>query len=211
MLAVLKQIDHQLFFALNNGLSSPWLDTLMQWVSVLGDGMPLTLLAGLGLWWYDRSICKRHYPWLILEVVLAALVSHGLKRSLERPRPLTEFATLLQTGTAHIGVVGPPLRHYSFPSGHTQAAAALFAYLTRLYPRRWLLWSTGVGLIGLSRIYAGVHFPGDVLAGACLGSLLAESVWRLASYMQARPSQTAARTADEADGNGQSASIPPGG
>ena len=70
----------------------------MWWVSVLGDGPPLTLLTGLGLWWYDRSIFKRHYVWLVLAVVLAALVSQGLKRSLERPRPLSEFAALLQSG-----------------------------------------------------------------------------------------------------------------
>lgn len=186
MLSGLQQLDQQLFLALNNGLSSPWLDTMMWLVSVLGDGAPLTILVGLGLWWYDRDTWKRHYAWLVLAVVVASLVSLGIKHSLQRPRPLKEFAALLQEGAVHISVLGPPLKHYSFPSGHTQAAAALFTYLTRLYPRRWWLWVIGVGLIGLSRIYSGVHFPADVLAGACLGSLLAEGVWRLSGSIRQR-------------------------
>lgn len=182
MFAGLEQIDHQLFFALNNGLSSRWLDAFMWLVSVVGDGTPLTILVGLGLWCYDRGAFKRHYGWLVLAVVVAALVSQGIKHILERPRPLTEFAALLKAGAVHISVIGPPLRYYSFPSGHTQSAAALFAYLTRLYPGRWWLWSAAVGLIGLSRIYSGVHFPADVLAGACLGSLLAEGIWRFSRH-----------------------------
>ncbi len=186
MFTGLEQIDHQLFFVLNNGLSSSWLDILMRLVSVVGDGVPLTILVGLGLWWYDRDTFKRHYGWLVLTVLVAAMVSQGIKHSLERPRPLREFAALLEAGAVHISVIGPPLRHYSFPSGHTQSAAALFTYLTRLYPRGWLLWGLGVFLIGLSRIYSGVHFPVDVLVGACLGGLLAEGIWRLSWSMQIR-------------------------
>jgi undecaprenyl-diphosphatase len=123
---------------------------------------------------------------MIVGVVAGSLVVQGLKYGLARPRPLTEFADLLQAGTVYIHVVGYPLRYRSFPSGHTQAAASVFAYLLCLYPRYWYWWATGPALIGLSRISLGVHFPLDVFAGALLGSLSATGAWRWQGYCRAR-------------------------
>jgi undecaprenyl-diphosphatase len=179
MLSFLERLDHQLFFALNNGLSSPLLDYLLGWVSLLGHAAPLALAAGAGLWWYDRQVFRQHYAWLVLAVLVGGMLAQGVKYGFGRPRPLAEFATLLQAGEVHISVVGQHLRRRSFPSGHTQAAAAVFVYLTCLYPRCWYMWVTGIFLVGLSRIYVGVHFPADVFAGALLGGLIAWGTWRV--------------------------------
>jgi undecaprenyl-diphosphatase len=186
MLSYLEHLDHQVFFTVNHSLSSPLLDYFLWWVSLLGDGIPLTLLVGIVLWCIDRQVLKQHYVWLVVAVVAGSLVVQGLKYGLARPRPLTEFADLLQAGTVYINVVGYPLRYRSFPSGHMQAAASVFTYLLCLYPRYWYWWAAGPALIGLSRIYLGVHFPLDVLAGALLGGLSATGAWRWQGSCRAR-------------------------
>jgi undecaprenyl-diphosphatase len=186
MIPFLERLDHQLFFALNQGLSMPLFDHLLWWVSVLADALVLTLAIGIGLWWLDRQTFKQHYGWLVFAVLAGGLLVQVLKYSLARPRPLSEFAALLQAGEVHINVIGRRLRHRSFPSGHTQAAASVFTYLVCLYPRRWFFWGGGILLVGLARVYLGVHFPSDVLAGALLGSLTAVGAWRLRHYFSAR-------------------------
>lgn len=63
--------------------------------------------------------------------------------------------------------------HHSFPSGHTSAAFAFAAAVSAGMKLRWvkvLVFAAAV-LMGISRLYVGVHFPTDVLAGAVIGSL----------------------------------------
>jgi undecaprenyl-diphosphatase len=57
----------------------------------------------------------------------------------------------------------------SFPSGHAQAAFGTATYVSLVYPRLAVPAAVVAVLIGVSRIYLGVHFPIDVLAGALLG------------------------------------------
>ena len=191
MLAYLERFDHQLFFALNNGLASPWWDWLFWSISVIGDGTPLTLLTGLVLWRYDRRAWRLHYGWLVLAVVGGNGVVHLLKYSIARPRPLALFAPLLQSGAVYIHTAGKLLFQGSFPSGHAQAAAAVCTYLWCLYPRHRLWWGTILFLVGLSRIYLGVHFPADVLCGTLLGVFLSWGVFslRYAHLQRSSPSR----------------------
>jgi undecaprenyl-diphosphatase len=182
MLTFLERLDYQLFFALNQGLSTASLDYLLGVVSVLADGFILVALVGVGLWCVDRQTFKQHYIWLIVAVVMGGLMVQVLKYGVARPRPLKEFAAMLQTGAVSITVLGPPLRHRSFPSGHAQAMASVSMYLYCLYPRQWYWWSACLLLVGLSRVYVGVHFPLDVLAGAGLGTASTLGVWHLRRY-----------------------------
>ena len=67
----------------------------------------------------------------------------------------------------------------SFPSGHSCAAFAAAGVWLRALPRRWM-GAAGVVLaavMALSRLYVGVHFPSDVLAGTCVGLLCSQAVW----------------------------------
>lgn len=186
MLPLLEHLDHQLFFWLNHGLSTPLLDTWMWWISFVGDGLPLTVTVGILLWCLDRPVYKRHYLWLVAGVIIGSLVVQALKHGLGRPRPLKEFAMLIQAGTVHVNVIGDALRYRSFPSGHTQAAASVFVYLMCLYPRYWYGWGVGIVLVGLSRVYLGVHFPLDVMVGALLGTMTALGAWRCQDYGKER-------------------------
>jgi len=182
MLAWFEQLDHQLFFAINNGWSAPVLDYLFWILSTFGNGTGLVLGALVLLWCCDRDLVKRHWVWLLLAVFMGAAVMQALKYGIGRPRPLSTFALLVESGQAHINVVGRALSHRSFPSGHAQAAASVLTYLGCLYPRYWLGWSTGILLAAIGRVYVGVHFPSDVIAGAILGSFSALAV----VYLQTR-------------------------
>ena len=177
MLAFLERLDHQLFFALNQGLSTASLDYPLWLVSLLADGVILVTIVGVGLWCVDRQAFKQHYIWLIVAVVVGCLIVQALKYGVARPRPLKEFAAMLQTGVVSITVLGPPLRHRSLPSGHVQATASVSTYLCCLYPRQWYWWGACLLLVGLSRVYVGVHFPLDVLVGAFLGTVSTLGVW----------------------------------
>jgi undecaprenyl-diphosphatase len=182
MLARLEQLDHQLFFAINNGWSAPVLDYLFWTLSTFGNGTGMVLGALVLLWWFDRDLVKRHWAWLLLAVLMGAAVMQALKYGIGRPRPLSTFALLVESGQAHINVVGRILSQRSFPSGHAQAAASVLTYLGCLYPRYWLGWGTGILLAAIGRVYVGVHFPSDVMAGAIIGSCSALAV----VYLQTR-------------------------
>lgn len=148
-------------FASVQAFSANLPDWLWASLTVLGDERVLLALM--------LPYCKR-YPkvfWsLILAAVLAGLASRGIKVWLAVPRP----AAVL--GTQEITIIGSQLLTKSFPSGHTVSAAAFAGvWLGALGGRR--MWSLFVmaGLVGLSRVAVGAHWPFDTLAGACLGTL----------------------------------------
>ena len=92
-------------------------------------------------------------------IVIITILNQLLKRILRRPRP-TEFRIVEETG-------------YSFPSGHSMVSMAFYGYLIYLIYRyiKWsliVLLSILICLIGISRIYLGVHYTSDVLGGFLL-------------------------------------------
>jgi len=90
-----------------------------------------------------------------------------LKLAFHRPRPLAYF--------------GPTPTTYSFPSGHAMGSVCFYGVLAAILAARasgrgakWGIWMGAVlliGLIGYSRIYLGVHYPSDVIAGYCAGAV----------------------------------------
>ena len=97
-------------------------------------------------------------------IVIITILNQLLKRILQRPRP-TEFRIVEETG-------------YSFPSGHSMVSMAFYGYLIYLIYRyiknKYVKWtlitilSILICLIGISRIYLGVHYTSDVLGGFLL-------------------------------------------
>lgn len=162
--------NHSLFLWLNEaggGHSLLWSN-----VTVLGDALVLFTLSLLFLHRSPRLIWA-----LVLAALCATVLVHGLKEWIQVDRPPGVF----EPGQIHI--IGRVVRQFSFPSGHT-AAAFTFATLVWLQPwlARWLRSSVLVlaVFVGLSRIMVGVHWPLDVLAGACIGSAIAIFAWWLA-------------------------------
>ena len=118
-----------------------------------------TILTGPTLVWIYSLIVAMAMRTVLppLAVGIANLLSHVVKKVIERPRPEAVDHLVVET-------------NYALPSGHAVGAAA-FAMVMTLMVRRWwvlILWLIAL-LIGLSRLYVGVHWPSDLLAGWVIG------------------------------------------
>lgn len=129
----------------------------------------MTVLGGR--WWILPSLPFLWFllPWrsgarISLFVIVSTLINFALKESFALPRPFH-----LREGMNLIAASG-----FGFPSGHAQAAVVYWGGLARELERRWFVLAAGfiVLMVGLSRVYLGVHYPADVLGGWTLGALL---------------------------------------
>ena len=114
--------------------------------------------------------------------VTAAAQSAGTDGQRKRPQLVVGIVV---EGLGHIVEEKDP---NSFPSGHTCAAFAAGMIWLRTLPWRWGRITAVVlaALMGLSRLYVGVHYPSDVLAGAIIGALCAWAAWRAYEIVEDR-------------------------
>ena len=118
---------------------------------------------------------------LIFAALGAGVTTEIIKADVARPRPLSAMGE-------SVHVVGEELRQRSFPSGHTACAFALLTCAGGILRRRraWMVGSALASLVGLSRIFVGAHYPGDVLGGALLGMLCGTLAARAYAWISAR-------------------------
>jgi undecaprenyl-diphosphatase len=160
-----------------------WLTEVGRDITALG-GATVLMLVIVAVTGYVWLIGKHGAMWLILAATLGGwLISSLLKYFFARPRP-TVVAHLAEVSTA------------SFPSGHSMMSAVVYltlgALLTRLVARPLVkLYILAIacvltGLVGLSRVFLGVHYPTDVLAGWLAGLIWATLCWLVARWLQRR-------------------------
>jgi len=172
-----------------------WFEDIWRDVTAMG-GVGILTLVTLGAAAYLLLQGRYRTVALLLVVTLGGLlVSVLLKDLFDRPRP--EFAS----GTSHVMTA-------SFPSGHSMLSAIVYLTLAALLartsrPLRFKIYFLTMGLIltllvGCSRVYLGVHYPSDVLAGWSMGLIWATTCWLIAYVLQTRgiierPRENAAR------------------
>lgn len=138
-----------------------WLDTVALQITALGNAATLIVVAlsAAAILWAARR--KVSVALLLVSLTSGTLVTYALKFGFDRPRPRVG-APIAEAITA------------SFPSGHAMMAAVSYGTVAFLVGRmapgrvRWITWAGAallVVLVGVSRLYIGVHYPSDVVAG----------------------------------------------
>ncbi len=146
----------------------------------------LSLVGSFGLVWLLLAAVfalSSRSPWLLVRVAVAILLAEVLSGLLK----------------VAIGRERPPLAHpdpeplvrvpstHSFPSGHATVSFACATVLALALPRLAWAFVALAALIAFSRVYVGVHYPGDVLAGAILGAAIGAVVSRALPTPRAGP------------------------
>ena len=164
VLAAINRLDLQLLGRIFSQGERRMVRPLAKAISRSGDGY-LHLLLPLMLWLYQSPLAKQFIQLLILALLLERCLYWSLKNGLKRQRPQETVPGFRSLVTA--------ADRFSFPSGHSSGAFLLATTLAIVYggpTAAMFLWACSVAL---SRVLLGVHFPGDTLAGAVMGSSVA--------------------------------------
>jgi undecaprenyl-diphosphatase len=161
----------------------PWFESMWVDVTALGSGHVLSLLALIVLGYLAMLREWRTALVFAIAMIGAAFGGTLLKGVFERPRPEV-ISQLIEVGSL------------SFPSGHSLSSAVMYPTLGAMIARlvkhvRLKLYVVSVALlmmvlIGVSRVYLGVHYPSDVLAGWMLGLGWATLCWTALRALQRR-------------------------
>ncbi len=159
-------MDEAVFRELNQAGSNLGLDVLMVTLTVIGMTYVLVFVGPI-LWW--RKHRELGFDVVVL-IIISDIVVEVLKLLFMRERP---NVVLENVNSLHWGPL-TTATSLSFPSGHASRAFAMAALVALGTKHRVGLVAFALAaLIGLSRIYLGLHWPSDVIAGAALGVVLA--------------------------------------
>ena len=185
MLDTLRSIDQDFFFFLN-GLHSPLLD----WIMFLGTNT----VTWIPLYFLLLYLVIRQYRWkavwvvviAVLMIILSDQASNLIKVWISRPRPTHEPGLVgIHTVNGYLG------GQFGFYSAHASNNMAIAVYLVILLGRPFryiplLLFSFAV-FMSYTRIYLGVHYPGDILAGWAAGALIGWGFGQICGWAVRKP------------------------
>lgn len=141
--------------------ASPFLTALMLGLTYAGTDVFMGALSALSIWWMIRLGRKRDATIFTITILAAEALTQIFKYTFNRPRPEPFFGLALPDT-------------WSFPSGHALKSAVVYVLLAVIATRRLSLRIAATllaGLIGLSRIYLGVHYPTDVIGGFAVAAI----------------------------------------
>jgi undecaprenyl-diphosphatase len=159
--------------------SSPVLDRILPWLTYLGSHFAFIFFIILS--WIitkQRKILRN----LVLLYAIQLSFIYGLKFLIKRERPLffLEMPSKLSQGPGEI--LDP-----SFPSAHTAFALMMAILLSHWFPKYRVIFLIVAGFIGWTRIYLGLHYPTDVIAGGILGYGITKLFLRWINGLEVNP------------------------
>ena len=164
MLETILKLDGGFLIFLQESVRNPILNSIMVFITSLGNGGMIWIAATIALLIPKKT---RKVGIMSAAALLGSLLinNHLIKNLVQRPRPFVKFTDLQ--------IIIPTPSEFSFPSGHTSSSFAAAAVFYRHLPKKLGIPSVVLaGLIGFSRLYVGVHYPTDVIAGVLMGILL---------------------------------------
>jgi len=178
------EIDRDVFLFLNR-LHTPWLDVVMPWITRTESWIPLYMFLIYLVIKDYRKNCWAVLVGVALTILFADQVTGNLmKPFFERLRPSHDPSL---EGLVHI-VDGYRGGCYGFASGHAANTFGVATFVvTILSGHRWIRWMfLWAGLMTYSRIYLGVHYPGDIVVGALVGIIGALLMLAVTLYLLRR-------------------------
>lgn len=160
----IQQFDEQVLVWIAEYVRCGLLDPFMKLYTQLGNTGMLFIVLGIVLLFFKQTR-KAGASALCAMLIGLVVVNLTIKPLVARARPwlvIENFVNLVEEHDPN-----------SFPSGHTNAAFAFAIAVCMSTPKKWMKIAAVcmAAVMGLSRLYVGVHFPSDVLAGAAVGSL----------------------------------------
>lgn len=178
-------LDRAIFLAINHFPHTLLLDWFALFLSGVGTAGFIWLVFGFILFLREEKKDHRFWipfvtagslSWMMTEFILKPIVS--------RSRPGLELGAI---------IVGQGNSGFSFPSGHATTAFAMATVLAAYEPRfGWIFVSVAI-LISWSRVYLGVHYSSDVIAGALLGWAIGKMALFFTKYRQTTKTRAPAR------------------
>ncbi|MTI67261.1 MAG: phosphatase PAP2 family protein [Firmicutes bacterium] len=153
--------DQKIFYFLNGKLKCRPLDITMPYLTRLG-GAVFSILLPLILLLFGKNKTRIIGFEILVSITLSHLFVRVIKNKFSRVRP---YDILENINTYNI-----TLKDYSFPSGHTTASFSMATVISLNIPYLMAIIMGLATIIGISRIYVGVHYPSDVMVGIILGS-----------------------------------------
>jgi len=164
-MGTIARFDTAVFHMVNSRLTAGWLDSLMPYVTEKFNFLGAIIVAAA----LTLILGKKKDRWGLLLLVFVVLssdfLSNVLKHIFMRTRPCNALdGVRLLAGCSH---------SYSFPSSHAVNIFAAMVFLTARYRKFFPVFLTIAAVVAYSRVYVGVHYPLDVVAGAAFGSIIA--------------------------------------
>ena len=168
---LLWNFDFQILFFIKDHIRCDFLNVVVPFYTTLGDDGIIWIIMGLILLVPKKT---RKCGIMVLATLLVMLVVNNivLKNLIARARP---YATYPELVSDLADIIHIP-KSYSFPSGHTVSAMAVAFTVLSQHKKLGLVTIILAFLMGLSRLYVGVHFPTDVYGGIIVAALISLSV-----------------------------------